>query len=776
MKLPAFVVFAALAAAIAPARSHANLLTNGDFADGLNGWTVWIQRDGQSDFAATVDTGRLSVAGSDINGGAYQQFDVTPGWVVTVTGYWHSAPAVPDAMWAEVLVINADRTPVDGVDETGGVNDAILLYKNDTFAGRPAWDGPIPRTSPVQYQISFTATASKATLVLKTGNVGPNTFTGVLFDNLEVRAVPPPATMSDLPAGFTGRTYTFPVSNMTSIAQSPVSRHIYAISNEASATNTRLYRIETDGPAITASLVPGLGNLVDNAQGLTFDPAGNLYISTQFGKIIKGIDTHPDPAIDAFAFSTIVTMPPLQIGTFHGVGGVAVGPDGLLYINSGSESHYGFLSDGSAEIFEGRLNARILRCNLDGSGLETFCEGIRNSFDITFRMDGKLFGVENGPNLGCDYADEFNMLEAGQHYGFPYRYGSDVSGSDASYTCTSVGTPGPPPLPDGLATTPAWANYGPDGKPGPGELGYADGGPYHGFHPHSSPNGLDFYEPALMDPGAILFPPEFHGRAFVARFGNLEPVPEVGFDVLTLRLDEAGRGFTSNRFLGGLGRVVDVLCAYNGKVYVLEYNQETVCCFGSWGTPSRLYEIAYTVPTVPLIGLSTSALVRSVDYTQNLPDDTFTVANTGVGTVHFTASSDQAWLAVSPTNGSSTGPGDAVTLTLSYSTAALAIGTHHASITIADPGAANSPQVLSVTLTVKSVRPDFDLDSDVDLEDFAYLQRCLGPILGAPPSPGCEPADIDGDNDVDTFDVTAFQDCMSGANVLANPTCDDAYE
>jgi hypothetical protein len=280
-----------------------------------------------------------------------------------------------------------------------------------------------------------------------------------------------------------------------------------------------------------------------------------------------------------------------------------------------------------------------------------------------------------------------------------------------------------------------------------------------------------------MDPGAILFPREFHSRAFVVRFGNLENVPSVGYDLVTLRLDDTHQGFTSNRFLGGLGRAIDVLCAYNGKVYVLEYNQETVCCFGSWGTPSRLYEIAYTVPTVPLIVLSTSAIVRSVDYTQNLADDTFTVANTGgAGTIDFTASSDQPWLSVSPTNGSLTGPDDEVTLTLSYSIAGLAIGTHHASVTVADPGAANSPQLLSVTLNVKSVLPDFDLDSDVDLEDFAYLQRCLGPVLGAPPMSGCEYADIEGDNDVDTFDVAAFYNCLSGAGVLANAACDDAYE
>jgi hypothetical protein len=81
--------------------------------------------------------------------------------------------------------------------------------------------------------------------------------------------------------------------------------------------------------------------MVTYSQGLAIDPAGKLYISTQFGDVFKGVDTNPDPATDAFSFSQILDLPEPQIGTFHGVGGVAVGPDSLLYINSGSETHHG---------------------------------------------------------------------------------------------------------------------------------------------------------------------------------------------------------------------------------------------------------------------------------------------------------------------------------------------------------------------------------------------------------------------------------------------------
>lgn len=772
--LTATMTLVALAAC--PVLAQPGLVDNGDFADGLNHWSTWVNRNGQNDFASVVSGGRLHISGSNINGGAYQQFDVPPGWVVTVTGSWESSPALADSMWAEVLVINADRVPKAGADETDGVNSTILLYKNDTFSGRGTWSGSIPKTSPVHYRVSFVAAGGRVTLILKTGNTGPATLTGTFFDNIDVRAVPPPATLQNLPAGFAGRTLTFPVSNMTSLAQSPVSRQIYAVSNESNATATRLYRIDVGGAAITASPVLGFGSLINYAQGLTFDPMGNIYISTQYGKVIKGMDINPDPAVDTFTFATIVSMPPLQIGTFHGVGGVAVGPDNMLYINSGSESHYGYLNDGTPEVFQGRLNARILRCNLDGSGLTEFCGGIRNSFDIGFRMDGRLFGVENGPNVGCDYADEFNMLDIGQHYGFPYKYGNDLSGSDLSYTCTSVGTAGPPPLPDGLTPAPAWGNFGPDARPGPGELGYADGGVYHGFHPHSSPDGIDFYETALMDPAAIKFPAEFEGRAFVVRFGNLENVPAVGFDLLSLRLNDADQGFTCNRFVGSLGRAVDVLCAYNGKVYVLEYNPQTTFPGNGWGEPSKLYEIAYTIPLQPVIGTSVASIVRVVDYKHDLPDDTLNVFNPGAHTLEFSVQTDQSWVSVSPAGGSSSGPGDAVSITVSYATAGLPIGPHRANIIITDPAAANSPHIVPVTVTVKSVVPDFDKDGDVDVEDFSRLQVCYSAALGAPPAAGCEFADLDGDNVVDADDSAVLLGCLSGADLLANPACDDAVE
>ena len=58
---------------------------------------------------------------------------------------------------------------------------------------------------------------------------------------------------------------------------------------------------------------------------------------------------------------------------------------------------------------------------------------------------------------------------------------------------------------------------------------------------------------------------------------------------------------------------------------------------------------------------------------------------------------------------------------------------------------------------------DFDLDGDVDQQDFGHFQVCLSGF-GTPYAAGCADADLEGDNDVDTNDLSVFLDCMAGAN------------
>ncbi len=65
---------------------------------------------------------------------------------------------------------------------------------------------------------------------------------------------------------------------------------------------------------------------------------------------------------------------------------------------------------------------------------------------------------------------------------------------------------------------------------------------------------------------------------------------------------------------------------------------------------------------------------------------------------------------------------------------------------------------------------DFDQDDDVDLDDFARLQICLG-HPGQVPAAGCEPTDLDRDGDVDLEDVLRLRLCISGPGVPADSMC-----
>jgi hypothetical protein len=101
-----------------------------------------------------------------------------------------------------------------------------------------------------------------------------------------------------------------------------------------------------------------------------------------------------------------------------------------------------------------------------------------------------------------------------------------------------------------------------------------------------------------------------------------------------------------------------------------------------------------------VINRSPSSLNSNIIQGTNAPNQTFTVSNSGVGTLSYSITDNVSWLSVNPSFGTSTGEAD--TITVSYTTSGLPIGTHNATITISDPSADNNPQLISVTMTVQS--------------------------------------------------------------------------
>lgn len=200
---------------------------------------------------------------------------------------------------------------------------------------------------------------------------------------------------------------------------------------------------------------------------------------------------------------------------------------------------------------------------------------------------------------------------------------------------------------------------------------------------------------------------------------------------------------------------------------------QLTCKYTLAGSGAILDQFTISVPG-PTIAVNPASLSPAAFVGSNAPDGSFSVSNSGTGTITYTITDNADWLSVSPDNGTSTGEAD--TITVSYDTAALAIGTHHATITVTAPEALNSPRTLPVTLTIETVWPDFDHDADVDMTDFAVLQNCLtGTNLIVVPE--CVVADIAPrsalDGRVDGSDLQVFLKCLAGADILPDPTCDD---
>lgn len=145
---------------------------------------------------------------------------------------------------------------------------------------------------------------------------------------------------------------------------------------------------------------------------------GSLYIG-EIGRVLRidNIEDGPGPSM-----TPVVVTDRLPTNAWHGWKVIRFGPDGKLYLPVGAPCNVCIKRDPRF--------ATMMRMNPDGSDLEIFARGIRNSvgYDWDPRTD-ELWFTDNGrDNLGDDLPpDELNHApRAGMHFGFPYCHGGDV--------------------------------------------------------------------------------------------------------------------------------------------------------------------------------------------------------------------------------------------------------------------------------------------------------------------------------------------------------------
>lgn len=129
---------------------------------------------------------------------------------------------------------------------------------------------------------------------------------------------------------------------------------------------------------------------------------------------------------------------------------IALGPDGKLYISVGSSC--------DVCIEDTPQRAAILRLNIDGSGVEVFASGLRNTVGFDWRpFTNELWGSDMGRNnLGQErVADELDLIEQGKHYGWPYCYDDGVPNPEFNDPSKCAGT-----VPPAFKYPPHWAPLG----------------------------------------------------------------------------------------------------------------------------------------------------------------------------------------------------------------------------------------------------------------------------------------------------------------------------
>ncbi|MFC4872602.1 PQQ-dependent sugar dehydrogenase [Negadavirga shengliensis] len=188
---------------------------------------------------------------------------------------------------------------------------------------------------------------------------------------------------------------------------------------------------------------------------------------------------------------------------------IAIGPDGMLYISVGSTCN--------ACPEPNELHATMLRANADGSDIQIYATGLRNTIGFDWHPEtGEFWGMDHNIDMLGDNEplEELNKIVENGFYGWPFIY------DDGKYN--------PFPRPEDKT----YAEYR-DMTEFPALM----------YTAHSAPMAMVFYE-------GTQFPADYNGDAFVAFRGSWNRSAPVGYKVSRIRF-ENGQPTAFEDFLTG---------------------------------------------------------------------------------------------------------------------------------------------------------------------------------------------------------------------------------
>jgi glucose/arabinose dehydrogenase len=299
----------------------------------------------------------------------------------------------------------------------------------------------------------------------------------------------------------------------------------------------RVYAVtlKPGAPGSVTTIATGLNRPV----GVAFRD-GALYVSAinrilRFDNIESRLDNPPQPVIVSDRFPS---------DAHHGWKFIAFGPDGKLYVPVGAPCN---ICEPDPDRY-----AMITRMNPDGSGVEVYARGLRNSVGFDWDPHTKeLWFTDNGRDMMGDDVppDELNHApKAGMHFGYPYCHGGDVADPDfgAKRKCSEF-TP-----------------------------------PAQKFGAHVASLGMRFYTGSM-------FPAEYSNRIFIAEHGSWNRSKKSGYRVMQAKVENGkvvdygvfAEGWLDKDADQAWGRPVDVQVMPDGALLVSD------------DTGNAIYRISY---------------------------------------------------------------------------------------------------------------------------------------------------------------------------------------
>jgi len=263
----------------------------------------------------------------------------------------------------------------------------------------------------------------------------------------------------------------------------------------------------------------------NNPNGVAFRD-GDLFVAEinkilKFSDIENKLDNPGDPEV-------IFDKYPSDF--HHGWKFIAFGPDGKLYVPVGINCN---ICEREKPVY-----GTITRMDADGSNMEIYVTGVRNSVGFTWHPEtGDMWFTDNGRDmLGDDVPPcELNhVIEKGEHFGFPYCNGTI-----------------------------------PDPKFGEGKSCDDYKAPAWQFGAHTAPLGLRFYTGGM-------FPAKYKNNLIVAQHGSWNRSSKVGYKLMFVKVG-ADKATSAEPFIEGWlnkttdeawGRPVDVLQMPDGALLV----------------------------------------------------------------------------------------------------------------------------------------------------------------------------------------------------------------